>query len=203
MNKFIAALAAFLFAFLPVAAMAQSYNNFASPFAGGLLVTTGAATASTGILAIQTDGTNAIFRTPTAYYFENGTGSGYVGVNGGAYTNLSDARFKRDIHRVPYGLDSVMRLKPSAFTWKDSGRHDLGFIAQDVRNVLPELVSVMNPKTGTLGINYAGIAPVLAQAIQDQQHEIGILRIVAIGEPPLILALAVGVAICFRRKRLS
>jgi hypothetical protein len=105
---------------------------------------------------------------------QNG-GVAFAPVNGGTYTNASDRRWKHDIHDVPYGLDIVMRLRPRAFAWNTNGQRDLGFVAQEVQPLLPEIVSTMD-KQGHLGINYAGITPVLVRAIQQQEHEIRSLR---------------------------
>lgn len=92
-------------------------------------------------------------------------GGGFAAVSGGAYTNASDAAFKSNIAPITRGLAEIMALKPSSFVVNETKRAGLGFIAQDVQAVLPELVSADND--GLLGVNYDGIIPVLVKAFQD------------------------------------
>ena len=51
----------------------------------------------------------------------------------------------------------------------------MGFIAQDVQQVIPEAVNVADPKTGYLGLETDFIIPYLVKAIQEQQGEIASL----------------------------
>ena len=104
------------------------------------------------------------------YNVSNGTSfsfhsdAGYAPIFGGAYTNASDARWKKDVDDLSPGLETIMALKPKSFTWIASGRKDLGFIAQDVLPILPELVT--EDFDGYLGLNYLGMIPVIVRAIQ-------------------------------------
>jgi hypothetical protein len=62
----------------------------------------------------------------------------------GAYYNISDERTKDDIEPIPYGLDEILQLRPVRFRRiKADGEiapHELGFVAQDVQAVIPEMV---------------------------------------------------------------
>ena len=62
-----------------------------------------------------------------------------------------------------------MKLRPVNYTWKDNDRKDLGFIAQEIREILPELVMESKDSMNTLLMNYQGVIPVLVKAIQEQQ----------------------------------
>jgi hypothetical protein len=90
------------------------------------------------------------------------------------FITTSDARHKENIQALSYGLAEVTALRPVAFTWKDRQDDGLqyGLIAQEVRQVLPELVSGDDGPNGSLGLNYSGLVPVLVQAIQEQQAQI-------------------------------
>lgn len=104
-------------------------------------------------------------------------------VNGTAYATgaagaLSDRRHKSDIKPLEVNaLDLVAQLKPVTFLWKDptddgmKGRQ-IGFIAQDVLPVLPEIVLTQNNAEKTLGLKYDAFIPILTKAIQQQQQEI-------------------------------
>ncbi|MCK5429169.1 MAG: tail fiber domain-containing protein, partial [Anaerolineales bacterium] len=86
----------------------------------------------------------------------------------------SDGRLKDNITTLPYGLEQIKQLQPVEFTWKDAPVDDIrfGLIAQDVLEVLPEIVSVGDDPAGLLSMNYTEIVPVLVSAIQEQQGQI-------------------------------
>ncbi|RMG59870.1 MAG: tail fiber domain-containing protein, partial [Bacteroidetes bacterium] len=85
----------------------------------------------------------------------------------------SDRRLKTDISPSPYGLTAVMALQAVTFRWRDQpqGPTKVGLIAQEVQAVVPEVVQDPGPEA-YLGVNYAELAPVLIQAIQEQQAQI-------------------------------
>jgi hypothetical protein len=103
---------------------------------------------------------------------------GNVHVNGCvSATNLScpsDARLKRDITPLSYGLPEVLRLRPVTWQWKDATKTEptMGLIAQDVEPVLPELILQNADNKGALGLNYMGLIPVLIKGMQEQQAQI-------------------------------
>jgi hypothetical protein len=92
----------------------------------------------------------------------------------GGLHQLSDARYKENVRALPYGLAEVAALRPVAFNWKDNQDEGLhyGLIAQEVRQVLPELVSGDEGQGGMLSMNYGELVPVLVRAVQEQQQEI-------------------------------
>ena len=104
-------------------------------------------------------------------------------VNGVIQT--SDATDKKEMLPLSYGLEKIKSLRPISFQWKDtkidnSSTH-LGFVAQEVQQVLPEVVVDHDWKeipesqektweeTEKLGMKYAEIIPVLVKAVQEQQ----------------------------------
>jgi hypothetical protein len=88
--------------------------------------------------------------------------------------NTSDARLKTNIHEIGYGLETILKLKPVSFTWKDDSQNvlRLGLIAQDVQKVIGEVVDTGKDPGKTLGINYSEIVPVLIKGMQEQQSQI-------------------------------
>ncbi|MFO7924001.1 MAG: tail fiber domain-containing protein [Bacteroidales bacterium] len=88
-------------------------------------------------------------------------------------TASSDIRMKENISTLSNSLDDVLKLRGVSFTWKDQpalGKR-IGFIAQEVEPVLPELVFV-NEEDGYLGVNYPEMTAVLVEAIKEQQQQI-------------------------------
>lgn len=85
--------------------------------------------------------------------------------------NTSDARMKKGITNLNYGLSQIMQLRPVSFQWKDrkDGQLNLGLIAQEVAEVIPEAVVKAKDEATTMGLNYSSLVPVLIKAVQEQQ----------------------------------
>jgi hypothetical protein len=121
----------------------------------------------------QTDYRLGVFGNPDAntQFFVNGSAGGIS-----AWATSSDRRLKDNIADLDYGLQQVMALKPVRYTLKkEPGTRRVGFIAQDVREVIPEVVSGIEgdiDKGETLSIGYSDLIPILAKAIQEQQRTI-------------------------------
>jgi hypothetical protein len=120
--------------------------------------------------------------------FENGTavmgelsGAGTFTAKGDvvAYGSPSDKRLKENIKPIESALDKVMDLQGVTFNWKKSDsildiKEDIGFIAQDVKEVIPELVR--ENENGMLSMRHQGIAPILLEAIKELKQEIDELK---------------------------
>ncbi len=86
----------------------------------------------------------------------------------------SDRRLKKDIADLDYGLDELMKLRPVSFSWKklpQRGRQ-LGLIAQELREVLPEIVHEGDDAQKSLSVEYDQLIPVLIASLQEQQKQI-------------------------------
>lgn len=102
----------------------------------------------------------------------------------GEYVGYSDKRLKTNIEEMPSALARVMLLQPKIFEFANNNqRHEktYGFIAQQVKELFPELVFV-NPNPDPKGIpdphamSYTGISVVAVKAIQEQQNQIRFLQ---------------------------
>jgi len=83
----------------------------------------------------------------------------------------SDGRLKTDIVSIETAADHIRKLDGKQYRWladeHRSGEEDkLGFIAQEVEAVLPQLVSENND--GIKSVNYLGVIPLLVNALKDQ-----------------------------------
>lgn len=93
----------------------------------------------------------------------------------GAWTAPSDVRLKTDVSDAEGNLAAAMKLRPVNFRWKSDGVEDFGLIAQEVRAVLPRLVTGDESKD-SLTLNYSQLSVVAIGAIQEQQREIERLK---------------------------
>lgn len=96
----------------------------------------------------------------------------------------SDRRIKENIQPVEHGLESVRKLRPVRYNiiGTSPDRVQLGLIAQEVREVIPEVVDVAVPDPDATtprdpavpedmhGIRYGDLIPVLVRAVQEQQE---------------------------------
>ena len=102
----------------------------------------------------------------------NGSNVGYWDDATGNYTATSDAAFKKDITYISQPvLSSIMQLKPAAYRLihaEETSQKAIGFIAQEVQAVIPELVRTK--EDGTLSIHYPDFGVYAIKAIQEQQE---------------------------------
>jgi len=97
-----------------------------------------------------------------------------------AYGSPSDKKLKENIKPIESALDKVKKLQGVTFDWKESDsmldiKEDIGFIAQDVKEIVPELVR--ENSNGLLSMRHQGIAPILLEAIKEQQKQIDDLKL--------------------------
>ena len=97
-----------------------------------------------------------------------------------AYGTPSDKRLKENIKPIDSALDKVMKLKGVTFDWIQKEdqilniKEDIGFIAQDVQKVVPDLVR--ENEDGMLSMRHQGMAPILLEAIKELKAEIDLLK---------------------------
>jgi len=124
------------------------------------------------LLIDQDDTTN----NPYAIEIQNaGTGdsirddSGAKLTAAGVFTDASDIALKSDIETLPYGLETVLQLKPVSYDYKKTGQADIGFIAQEVEQIIPEVVFGEN---GSKSMSYGHLVAVLTKALQEMHARI-------------------------------
>jgi hypothetical protein len=98
---------------------------------------------------------------------------GLVYSNGTAMT--SDARLKKEVQDLSYGLREILRMRPVSFKWKNDDEHGfvhLGVIAQEMEKVVPEVVSRPHSPSGdeVLTVNYSELVPILVKAVREQNE---------------------------------
>lgn len=180
----------------------------------GLLIDHNALSAFGAVVNVNQNGTTAAIKgdsnDPDAHGVmgENPTGglgfavygNGDINTTGGYFT-ISDARLKQDIKPYTGGLATIMSLQPKTYLYRPdlaakynfSTRPQVGFLAQDLEQVMPSMVrasrltsvgrttrdakeNVATESMDAKTVNYDALIPVLTQAIQEQQAQINTLQ---------------------------
>ena len=131
----------------------------------------------------------------TAYYNVGKSASGifnivnqdsagvYLASSGTSFTGTSDARLKTNVAPLESATDKIMGLNPCTYQWKsdvESTDHTkttkthIGFIAQEVEKIMPELVHSIDHPAGPdyKGVNTTDMIPYLVRMIQEQNAEL-------------------------------
>ena len=88
----------------------------------------------------------------------------------GTVVQSSDIRLKENIKNIGNASDKLERISGVYFNWRDSKKAAVGVIAQEVQEVLPEVVSEDNK--GYLNVDYGGIVPLLIETVKEQKSTI-------------------------------
>ena len=102
----------------------------------------------------------------------------------GSYQSSSDARFKEDVEPLTDSLSKILKLRGVEFSWKQdeypeynfSEERQIGFIAQEIAEVLPEVVNKSDDKDGFYSVSYGRIVPILVEAIKELKAENELLK---------------------------
>jgi len=101
--------------------------------------------------------------------FTNGTGYCDINPTTTALVCTSDATLKKDVFTFGNALDTVNALRGVNFKWlleEGSVTSHIGFIAQEVEQVVPELVTT-DELSGKKAVNYIGFVPILVEAVKE------------------------------------
>jgi hypothetical protein len=117
--------------------------------------------------------------TPTTKLYVNGD------ITANSVAGTSDSRFKTNIRPVTHALDKVKALQGVYFNWnqkafpeKEFGAQDqLGFIAQEVEKIVPEIVLKDKTKEEYRSVKYDKLVALLVEAVKEQQKQIEKLQL--------------------------
>lgn len=138
----------------------------------------GTATENVNIPGFLNVGTNTSYKT-----FDisgNLTVQGNIRLNGNPYVPSSDARLKEQVNHLPFLLTHLDKLQPVQFTWIDSKKKDMGFLAQQFYEVMtpdmwPEDIRFVRPD-GMLTLDYGKMIVILTQSIKELQQKVKQLK---------------------------
>lgn len=119
--------------------------------------------------------TNSLIVTTTGATFSSigsqpSAGSLHYTSDGTLTTNTSDERLKTNIEPIKDALSKILQLTGVTYNWYDNpdSNKRIGFIAQDVQKIVPELVfSNENTQEKFLGVHYDNITSLLVEAVKE------------------------------------
>lgn len=88
------------------------------------------------------------------------------------FNSASDIKLKENIQKIDNPIDKIIKIDGVRFDWKSDNKPSMGVIAQNIEEVLPELVNGEESKT----VNYNGIIGLLIECVKTQQEQIGELN---------------------------
>lgn len=91
-------------------------------------------------------------------------------------TAYSDARLKENVETVADALALVGRMRGVTYTRKDTGCEGVGVIAQEMQDVLPQVVIQSSADDDTLSVAYGNIVGVLIEAIKELENKVTTLE---------------------------
>ncbi len=118
-------------------------------------------------MATATSGAwTAAYTSSTKLYFNPSTGQ----LNATNFNSLSDETKKENIATLADATEKTLRLRGVSFNWKDTGKASIGVIAQEVEQVIPEVVGTSS--SGEKSVNYDALVGLLIQTIKEQNARI-------------------------------
>jgi len=89
-------------------------------------------------------------------------------VKANAYVTYSSKRYKHGVESIKNPIDLINKISGVTYKWNDTGRKDIGFIAEDVGKVLPMVVDYEKNGVDAIAMDYTRINAVLVEAVKDQ-----------------------------------
>ena len=110
------------------------------------------------------------------YLDGNGNGDFTGNISAVSINQTSDARLKTNVSTLTSGLAMVNSLRGVRYNWKDTSRPEnkIGFIAQEVEKVAPELV--ITKEDGFKAVNYGEMTALLVEAVKELTAQVEALK---------------------------
>lgn len=93
-----------------------------------------------------------------------------------AFVTYSSIRYKENVETISNPLELVSQLQGVKFTWKKDKTNDIGFIAEEVGKIIPEIVDWEENGIYARSVDYSRLTPVLIEAVKNQQKQISYLK---------------------------
>ena len=95
-----------------------------------------------------------------------------LGASMHAWATCTSTGQQTNIQAISGALGIVDRLRGVSFDWAPDGRHDIGLIAEDVAELLPEAVVYDENGKDAKAVDYSRLVAVLIEAVKEQQVQI-------------------------------
>jgi hypothetical protein len=99
----------------------------------------------------------------------------WVDGNGDLQRATSSKRYKTNIRELETAPEAVLKLKPVRFEWISTGEEDIGLIAEDVEQAIPDLV-IYDKDGRPDAVKYDRVSIYLLELVRAQQEEIKTLK---------------------------
>lgn len=119
------------------------------------------------VLVTAAGAASTAYTSTTKIYFDSTSGQ----LSATNFNSLSDQRYKKDITTFPDALQTLSRLRGVKFKWMDGDAPDVGVIAQELLEVVPELVRE-NKELNQLTVAYSGLVGLLIQSVNELQSKV-------------------------------
>jgi len=103
------------------------------------------------------------------YALDVATGNGAIRAD--EFVTYSDVELKTNIQPLEQSLKTIIQLNPVSYSKKKTGKKEIGFIAQEVAKLIPEVCALDEAGKGR-GIDYSRLSALIAEAIKAQQVQI-------------------------------
>jgi hypothetical protein len=120
-----------------------------------------------GRFVVKENGTVGIRTAKPSNVFTIGQGVGHAIADG--WDVYSSRRWKTNIRTLRGALATVEQLRGVSYDLKDSGKHEVGVIAEEVGAVVPEVVTFENDGKDARGVDYSRLTALLIEATKEQQ----------------------------------
>ena len=121
-------------------------------------------------LILKEGGNLGLADTTPTNIFTIGRNKGHALADG--WDTYSSRRWKRNIQTLPDALSKVERLRGVSYDLNDSGKHEIGVIAEEVGAVVPEVVTFEDNGKDARGVDYSRLTALLIEATKAQQQQI-------------------------------
>ena len=99
----------------------------------------------------------------------------YDMIEGGVGYQASSLRFKENVLNLDFDADAFLALDARTFDWKDSGRNDIGFIAEEVA-AFDERLAVSDGQGGFISMHYDKMTVYLFKVVKDLHAKVAELE---------------------------
>ncbi len=150
----------------------------ATEFSGGGVGITGLTASQVGAIADIVSDTTPQLGGNLDVNNKDITGTGNISLTGIVtatdFNSTSDARLKTNIQVISDPLDKIVRINGVSFDWTSDNTSTMGVIADNIQEVLPELVRTSTADYKT--VNYNGLIGLLIEVVKEQQTQINSLN---------------------------